>query len=68
MFEIRFIARNIIDYLSNTQFCQYLTDLFSSREDLPSSETTDKNGSVSEIKTEEKTISGESRKNSRIAE
>jgi hypothetical protein len=68
MIEIRFIAVNIIEYLSNTRFYQYLNNLFSNKEEIPSSDKANKIGSVSEIKSDETRISEESRRNPKIAE
>jgi hypothetical protein len=44
--EIRFIIGNIIDYLTNTHFYNYLTELFSNKEDNSSNEKTNQSGSL----------------------
>ena len=41
--EMKIIIGNIVNYLTNTQFYNYLTELFSNK---PSNETTNKNGSI----------------------
>jgi hypothetical protein len=45
--EIKFIFSNTIDYLTNTHFYKYLTELFSTRNEASSKET-NKNGSMME--------------------
>ena len=66
--EIRFISANIVEYFSKTSFYNFLKELFSKKEDIPSSEPTNKNGSISSIKRKEERIIGESGKNSKISE
>lgn len=52
--EIRFVTGNIIEYLTNTHFYKYLTELFSTRNE-PSSKETNKNGSMMESNIRETT-------------
>ena len=63
-FEIKNISWNIINYFNNTQFYQSLSNLFSN-EDIPSSEKTNKNESISEIKKEKEWNSENIRQNNR---
>jgi hypothetical protein len=71
--EIKIIISNTVDYLTNTSFYTYLHKLFSKDEEIPSSETTNKNGSdiISKIGRETKTNENEIRqsdRNSKISE
>lgn len=66
--ETKIITYSIISYLSETHFYKYLSELFSVKEDIPSNEATNKNGSISSIKRKEERITEESGKNSKISE
>jgi hypothetical protein len=71
LYEIKFISWNIIDYFSNTQFYQYLNNLFSEKEkEAPSSGTTDKiqRTTIPEITKDQSKISEDNRRNDKIAE
>jgi hypothetical protein len=76
LYEIKFISWNIIDYFSNTQFYQFLSNLFSEKEkEAPSSKTTHENSSISGITKDTGTntkdtgqISQDNRRNDKIAE
>jgi hypothetical protein len=46
MIEMKVITGNIINYLTNTQFYSYLNQLFSNKEDIPSSDSSNKTRSM----------------------
>lgn len=57
--EIRLVTGNIVDYFTNTQFCLYLSKLFSRKEELTNH---------TQIQSSERMSSENSRKEQKISE
>lgn len=71
--EFKFVLGNTVDYLSNTHFYKYLTNIFSKTDEIPSSEKTNKNGLTILQEDKNKTTGDENRvrqnnRNSKISE
>jgi hypothetical protein len=68
--EMKLITYSIVSSFTNTQFYQYLNNLFSEKEkeEIPSSKTTNENSSISGITKDTGEISEDNRRNSKIAE